>query len=224
MKRLKQYINENTKLTMKQNILQSRDFIDFDCKKYIKETGGLKGFVYRGFTDISHSTGVNDILLKHKVRKDRKPRFIPPSISDFISDWSKKKIGWDIRREGLFTGSKKTSQIFSEGSQPPRAVFPIGDFKYVIMTKGQDLKDLYGIYDDATFAYFPFDDEEYNSETQKQLIGLLKQYKKNKGMVRAVMNAGLSWECIINCDEYYTISMEMADNYFKDWRKWNDAK
>ena len=124
------------------------------------------------------------LLYEHTVRKDRKPRYITPKTHEFLSTYSKKHFGWDIRKEGLFTGSRNTAGGYGK----LRAVLPIGNYQYVIYTKG--LFDLYRLYDRPVSWPQEFGNDEDYEKYFKEITKLMKNYKRNKGLTGSVQNQG----------------------------------
>lgn len=95
--------------------------LERDCKKFINETGG---FLYRGT-----NRKMGDIIRKMEARSDRKPVDTSPRVHQFADKAFKKRFGWKVRSEGLFTATKPA---MTTGYGANRyLVFPIGDYKYV---------------------------------------------------------------------------------------------
>jgi hypothetical protein len=205
MTRLKSYINEVGILGIDDtDIPKAAEIIKKDCGKFIKEIQGY-GFPYRGFVSMESAKQVlpnSSLLYEHSVRKNRRPRYVTGKTHGFLSDLSKKYFGWDIRQEGVFTGSKNTAKGYGN----LRAVLPIGNYEYVAFTK--DLLTLYKMYDRPVMYPQDFGSkEDYDAYFEDLKKVVLKGYKKNKGLRGAVQNQGAAWEIIFKCDKYYSISL-----------------
>lgn len=115
------------------------NMIERDCKPFLKETRKGGGFLWRGAV----GSGEEEIE-KRTVRKDRRPRFIPEKLHEWLDKNLKDLFGWNPRSEGLFTAAHDTARIFGRA----RMVFPIGRFKYIVL----DSKNLRLLYR----HWFPF--------------------------------------------------------------------
>jgi len=208
MTKFKNYINEVGIIGVTpENIDEAVEIINKNCKKFVKEIQGY-GFPYRGFASMDHAKQViphSSVLYEHQVRKDRQPRYIPKDLHKFLSEYSKKNFGWDIRTEGVFTASRNTAKNYSAFREPPKAVIPIGNYKYVCLSK--NLIKLYGLYDAYTRGDAYIENDDW---VKRELIGHLKNYRTN-GIQNVVQNQGASWECIINTDKYYSIPNMFSD-------------
>ena len=156
------------------------------CKPYLKEVG-IKDLLFpmRGMA------GVRADFKRHMTRKNRISRFIPKEMHKAFDDLNKKIFGWRVRSEGLFTGSADTADIFGV----TYFVAPAGKYRYVLLEGKEDVNELYRLYD--KLGGMPLDDA----------IGFYKVFLKRydtKGLKQA-LKSGRSFECIFECDSYYTI-------------------
>ncbi len=176
-----------------------RDTINKECKPWVKEVGLFdspidtnnifKRVVFRGLKE----PGADFQIGKRKVRKDRRPRYIPEPMHDNLGKITKKMFGWNTRSEGLFTGSFDIANQFGSA----RVIIPIGPIKYVYM--GAD--DLHNLY--LHFDLGGIDD-----------VGTMTQWVskyKTKGLRRflSTQNSKDRWECIVKCDSYYSLGFDM---------------
>ncbi len=131
--RLQRHINEVYSM---ENWKELSAILEKDCKPHIKDLKGVKTLLVRGY---SSPTG-SKTFKKRSIRTDRIPRFISQNLSDKMSAYSKKKFGWDVRREGLFcTNDFDTASNFGR----PYVIFPIGNYKSVWIDDANELYDAY---------------------------------------------------------------------------------
>jgi hypothetical protein len=201
--RLKSLLKEQNNLEI--DIQEAADLIKKECEPFLNEIGD--GFLYRGFAFGSSSAkNINSVIAEHIPRKNRQPRYVSPELHEFLSKISKKIFGWDARQEGVFAGSFRTSKIFGDIKEKPRAIFPIGKYNYVLLI-GQNLNNLYHLYDVYTLGR-PGDkkiltDIEWTIKTQ---------YLQNRGLRSAAKNQKEDWECIIKCKKYYSIPWSLQND------------
>ena len=177
--------------------------ISRECKPYIKEVK-TNGVTYRGFKSMDNAQKVNSILYRHTTRKARKPRFIPEELHKFMGKYLKKKFGWNPRTQGVFTASEITSRMFGQGGgDRPRAIFPILNYKYILM-RNLHLTKMYRFYDVATEEGWFNPDFLEKEGYKKKIIDIMNQYKTS-GLKNAVQEQGQTWECIIKCNSYYSL-------------------
>jgi hypothetical protein len=97
-----------------------------DCKPFLEKIDfagrGAEYYVYRGLR-----TGV-DVFAKLNVRKDRKPKDMPPEFHEALNDYLVKKFGIPYRSESIFVTSRRNDAA-SYGDVC--YVFPIGDFTFI---------------------------------------------------------------------------------------------
>jgi hypothetical protein len=216
------YLNENI------SIDAVGDYISDNCQPFLKEFGNQyskENFIYRGVLSVG-----SDFLIKN-TRKDRKPRYVDERSHKFLEEIGKRIFGWNIRKEGVFTGSFKTAQRYGK-----MVIFiPVGNYEYVF---NKDTTDIYFEYDSLDNAFKADDDwqeerkepfwkkdpaglkqgdkESQNDiDTHKNTIEKIyrKDYKKI-GLDRILSNNGI-WEAIFKCEQSiicsYTHKLELKN-------------
>jgi hypothetical protein len=151
-------------------------------------------------------------FFKKDVRQDRQPRYIDPVLHDILGKYTKTIFGWDMRREGVFTGDISTAWDFARGGKV-FAIFPIGKFKYIWSS---DITRLYRLYDEASIAADNIyaekktlsaymekaedgDDHAIEFfELVKIIKNIISKYQRNS------INTSLpKFECVLKCNSFY---------------------
>jgi hypothetical protein len=153
--KLKKFLNEGKDISETVNIIA--EYIKKDCKKYIKEVVKSNEIIYRGiFSGIpTNAKRIEDGLLKVKSRVNREPSDTPEELHNYVNTQFKKKFGWNVRSEGVFTAKNKR---IANNYGVPHAFFPIGDYKYVYSNKAGDLYTHFE--DGADFNMYILKDKE----------------------------------------------------------------
>jgi len=192
--KFQQYINE-TEITKKYGEEASNkiwNMIEKDCKPFLKEARKGKDFLWRG---AYHG---NVTIKKLSLRKERRPRFIPKELHEWLDKKLKELFGWKPRSEGLFTGSHYITSRFGLA----RMVFPIGKFKYIALDN-INLKLLYRYYDEFVMVH-----EIKEKAIKKAIYDIIKKYK-TKGLSKYLQMS--EYECIVNCKNYYSVHKQWYD-------------
>jgi len=213
-----------------------------DCKLFLVElnkanTPNAK-FFYRGY-----GGHMNGIIQKKKTRKDRMPTDTPEAVHTLLDRSFKKKFGWRVRSQGVFTTSDK---IYAGGYGLNVLFFPIGKYKYVYSPEVRDLyahiggEDLSyievildGYSDTAEWEYRyrdSYEDEEPDNisfeeyaemkEEEEMDVWLdsvdktLKTYKSTD-MSKAIKSGN---ETVFQCSQYYIVSMSYEDALYHKMR------
>ncbi len=177
------YINEEYDV-----FYEIRDILIKNCKLFLKEFGKpyVAGkYIWRGIMD---PFGNNDYIIKN-ARTNRKPRFIDVELHKELSRVSKKLWGWDMRTEGVFTGSNDIANRFGK----PGVFFPFGSYKYVYSKE----------YEDAYSEYNMFD-IKYKNEIVNKIENIYKNDYKTSGLPNELRKKS-SFEAIFKCDKYMIV-------------------
>ena len=183
-----------------------------DCMPYLKES---KLWHKRTIMGVGRGESIaKGNLLKMKPRKNRIPTDTPAPLHFALDKWFKKKFGWNVRSEGVFTSPFPT--LF----QHTPIFFPIGPFKYVYSNEVQDLYmdlkeiavDNYGI-SDFSEAFVKFCDVNGNVDMLMEVF--IKQY--GDGFVKTHLNdVNPAYEVVFKCKEYYMmVSNEIVKRKIK---------
>ncbi len=218
--KFQKYLKENTDFDA------LYDYIKKNCKPFLKEFGKKyleRKFIYRGM-----QIDTAGFVIKN-VRKDRKPRVVDKESHKFLSEIGKKIFGWDIRKEGVFTGGLYTADNYGILN----IFIPIGKYKYVYV---KDVQSIYGYYDSLGYAFDasklwnhdrknaywldrPDERKEVDKEDEKDIDHWKKkiedEYKnkyKTKGL-SSIINT-LDYESIFKCDNYIAIK-NINENKYK---------
>ena len=201
--RFKQYLTEDMSTANWDDI---KTTLNRDCKPFISNLRGVKQLLLRGVSSGVMPSRNYEI---NTIRKDRKPRLVSKELHDLMGKYSKKKFGWNIRKEGLFT-SKSKNDVRSWGTTV--IVFPIGKFKYVW---SNDVDTLYGYYDDYLYIDITFEND---------IIPEIDKYNTtNLNKYLSTYNSDYS-ECIIGGSKYYTLSMEWYETLLRYYSTSMDKK
>jgi len=214
--RLQQYIlNEATDIDKLHEIIANY------CQPFIKEFGKTyssaslsNSFIYRGMRTIP-----GEYTIK-KARIDRTPRFIDDKLHKFINNLGKKLFGWNIRSEGVFTGSYSKACNFGK----PYIFIPIGKYKYIYI---KDTYRVYQLYDmhSAESGFLEAIERKMKTKTsddpvhekvrqssllllsdiEKEIEDIYSKQYKTSGLSR-MLNTDNDWEAIFNCNKYIVIS------------------
>ena len=173
------YLTENKELS---SLVKGSKFVDY----YIK----TDRFLYRGTKkDIS----TYSILTR---RKDRQPTHTNKLLHDLFDLYFKKKFGWKVRSEGVFT----TSSLFDAKHYGNPYIFvPLGSYNYIHHPYIADLY-LYSVDEGLTLNDNP---------DIKKIEQIVDGYKKNPNIDLIITRGN---ETIFDVDKYLLIN----PNYFKD--------
>lgn len=156
-----EYITEVSKLKLKEyGVIKA---ISIKCKPFIKEfkNSGCKDVLWRGTQKDTNKT-----VVEVRPRTDRMPKDMPPEIHNEFDYRFRKKFGWYVRGEGVFTVSKRsTAESYGTGM----IFLPVGEYEYVY---NPEIDDLYSHIDSdmGQFALEDFDDDfeyDWNNEYGK---------------------------------------------------------
>lgn len=190
-------------------INESNEELENIIKKYVKKEFFLAlkksgGLLYRG----SPKT-INDYEII-TTRKDRIPKDTPQKIHDKLVNAFKKKFGWGVRDDGVFT----TSNIYYTHYEGYRTYifFPIGSYKYVWSL---NIEDLYNYMGDASRRlrlgnynkYYLSIDDRLNDLSDKEIDILVKDTilsYKITGLEKAIESEN---EVIFKCDKYLLVNI-----------------
>jgi len=198
--RFKHYItNEDVRMSDRTKG-QLKDYIEKNCEQFLQEFGVRYthlNFIYRGLK--TRNVKRFEII---KVRTDRKPRLVTKELHNYLNKICKKLFGWNVRTEGIFTGSGKLALTYGD-----KCIFiPIGKYKYVYNT---NIQKIYGMYD--KFDYLNMKDEPYwedEKDARKELLELIyNEYRsvyKASGLTNDLNQ--LQFEAIFKCKEYMVIN------------------
>lgn len=190
--KLQQYINEMVSIKKWEEL---RDIIDKECQPFIKELKGCNTLLYRGVQNMP------SFYDKKIPRTDRKPRLIQPDLHKKLGDLSKKKFGWNIREEGIFTTNNKS---YTKQWGKPSIVFPIGNFEYVY---NNNVEDLYGLYD-QWYTTSDINDIKADKFFKSYIIPEINKYNTNDIKSYLKKPSKNQSECIIKCKSYFSINAE----------------
>ena len=197
-----QYINEETLTKREYN---SDDMVDSmsdienillenHTKQFLKEFGRSYGsgkFIWRGDKLIE-----NQGYIMKQSRQDRRPRFIDKELHKILSKLSKKLFGWDIRTQGVFTGSVDKALNFGS----PAVFIPLTNYKYVYNATSVD--EIYRIYD-----MYHLYDAKTREVRLKDLKEMYATDYKTKGLNKFVKMES-PFEAIFKC-KYYLLVRHM---------------
>lgn len=159
-----------------------------NTKPFLKEFGKMYGsnkFIYRGY-----GQGRKIGYLLKKTRTDRKPRYLNQDLHEHLSKLSKDLWGWDMRKEGVFTGDSNNANHYGSLWK----FIPIGNYKYVYTPDNLEIYSLYDLYVET-----PIEDEREN--IRNQLDELYKTKYMTKGLSN-LLSSKSDFEAIFKCDEY----------------------
>jgi hypothetical protein len=182
-----------------------------DCKYYLdilKMYGDGKVF-YRGYKG-------NDDFLRRTPRNDRKPLSTNRKIHDILDDVFKKRFGWKVRSEGVFTSSNKYVGYYGK----PYLFFPAGkNIKFVFSPIIQDLytdlndyfREIPQLTDGNDVRYF------LNNNDYRTIIKVIEklvndEYYQNEKFNQALVNDEVVWKC----DYYYLVKYDKLIQEWKD--------
>jgi hypothetical protein len=168
--------------------------LEKDCMKFIKET---EGFLFR-----ATNRRIGDLIKKNNARADRNPVDVPRKIHDMADKSFKKKFGWKVRSEGLFTATRE-SMTKGYGANM-YLVFPIGDYKYVWSDKWFDF---YLAQSDKR-ANIQDPKSQFRVDLEQHHIDELASDYTNKNLKKAFADR-MAREIILSCPNgyYYVNSM-----------------
>lgn len=131
--RLYEYITSKGEIMSRENdpsLDNSLNILEKECSQFIRETGG---FLYRS---TNRRLGSDVVIAKQTPRSDRRPVDTRKRIHDMADKSFKKKFGWKVRSEGVFT-STKPGMTKGYGSNL-YLVFPINGYKFVYSEEHYD--------------------------------------------------------------------------------------
>ena len=191
--RLKEYIlNEGTSSEVHQILKEN-------CKPYLQSS---KMWYYRTVSSAKEVKLSNkDGILNLKPRMDRKPSDTPQYLHGLIDGWFKKKFGWKVRSEGVFTYPK--NEISG-----PQFVFPIGTFKFVYSPKVLDLyRTICQFRPKVPGALAVNLMHLTNTDIMDKLFELFIDGYGDSYTNKNINGSGLDSEVVFGCKEYYLVDM-----------------
>lgn len=173
-----------------------RNLIDENCGQWLKEKGHPKTLLFRGTSQVP-------VMWDFKSpRTDRRPRLISKRLHDFLNVELKKKFGWNVRSEGLFTTANYgKAKIWGDVG----IVMPVGNFKYIWMLK-DDTTQLYNLFDDDVLSIF----DTISDDEKEKFHKMFNKYRTDN-LKRYLADPGNAGECIIKCDKYLLIHPEWKE-------------
>jgi len=162
--------------------------LEKDCSQFIKETGG---FLFRGT-----NRKLGEPYKKMKARKDRKPLDTSTVGHELADKLFKKKFGWKVRSEGVFT-TNRTTMARGYGVNV-YMFFPVNGYKYVW---SEDVVDFFITYVDAK--------NNNSGQTTPELMNSIVNEYTNKGL-KNVWDDRKTREVIFYCPNgYYMVNTLM---------------
>ena len=171
-------------------INEQKDKIAKMAEPFMNEFGDKyenDAFIWRGHR------GVYKNFTAKQRRKDRKPRLVNQELHEYLSKISVDLFGWDLRKEGIFTGSKDLAQDY--GNQ--YIFIPLENYRYVWT------KDYIAIY----HWYDEFSNPSSKTKTEdikRRLYELYKDNYKTTGLSKFNIKS-YNFEAIFDCDKYLLV-------------------
>jgi hypothetical protein len=141
-------------------------------------------------------------------RKDRYPRDTPDLWHNLLDEEFKRKFGWRVRSEGIFTNTNlESTRFFGYGM----IFIPIGKYKYVYSPyisdfDYNDLEDNYCGY----YEVIDYDDKDTYEEGLKVVKEFINNNKyTNKNIDKIIPNKKI--EVIFKCNKFILIPNEDKD-------------
>ncbi len=191
---------------------QAAEMIFRDCQPFLKEidyrgrdANGLDNnlYLYRGMN--GEAVGSYPFL-KNEVYHDRKPRDMPIEYHKALDSYLYKKFGIKFRSNAIFvTGELGRAQSYGT----VHMIFPIGEFKFIWEENIGD------IWEDMVFSkhfldvypkYVPPSGSEDPVDIFSHMLKI-EDYYKDTDLETAILSGN---EIMINCKNYYAVSMATA--------------
>ena len=178
--------------------------------QYFNEMGGVR--LWRATKRIPNG------LTHYKSRKDRKPKDTPQEVHEYFDKEFKKKYGWKVRSEGVFTASDPNlAETFQPAGGDTNIFYAANGYKYVYSTEIRDLLTELDELDILTFSGFgtwtPGENFK-NKENLKKLTKYIIGTYTDKNLAKA------SWkgvEVVLNCPKgYYQVDGDFFKKYYDD--------
>jgi len=132
--RLLKYINEEISEETSVKMDDLVQLIKKNCKPFLSEFDIYDNPIYRG----SNRNMADNIFMKVRSRKRRKPKDTPMFLHNILDDLFNKYFGWKARSEGIFvTHNRSMANNFGWSV----LFFPKGKYEYIW---NPDIEDLYG--------------------------------------------------------------------------------
>lgn len=234
---IKELLNSTT-----EELKEAADAVLRDCKQFLQEIKDpAHSFIFRGI-----NSNRNNIFMKKEVPINRRPKDMPLDLHEFFDDWFKRKYGSRFRSEAVFATNKTYT---ASGYGTVRAIYPIGTFKYIWSPEILDLWDhtdqtiisqISKLLKSSSKRIHPFLYGHEIEDPTKVVPRTIVKRAKNQLMdifdedeleemleLNTYTNTGLSTfaknkdggEIMIECSEYYAISLGEDEAYFGEWQK-----
>lgn len=161
---------------------------------FLKEFGkeyASGNYVWRGHKDV-----IQYYKLK-KRRTNRKPRLLDQELHEFLGRISNQLFGWNVRQEGVFTGSEDIASDWGNSY----IFIPLGKYEYIWTNKTLDIYDAY----DRHYQAMKEGNETLAGEIRNELEKLYRTSYKTTELSRSLND---SFEAIFNCDRYILIDQK----------------
>lgn len=172
------------------NYLNEQGYKKVNIQPFLNEFGDVYQddlFIWRGTKDTIQS------YKPKRVRKDRQPRLVSQELHEYLSNLSRELWGWDMRREGVFTGSSSITEMYGK----PYIFIPVGEYEYVWT---DDASETYSLYDSITDKGF---NDEFVDEYLRELKDIYEQSYYTSGLSNFLdMGSTHDWEAVFKCDQY----------------------
>lgn len=211
--RLINYLNEKKEWDREEFEEKLFPLIKKNCSQYLKELKKSKGecLLFRGWDG-----KLNGFDIK-TPRKDRLPRLVPEYLHVLLDEELKKRYGWKVRSEGVFTGNRKSVGHYGN----LHFIIPFDGYKY-IWGHTDNLDRLYRLYDNFTVdAHAPLELRQYTypdytltpdgQEMFDRLISCFNEYS-DKNISKLKQKE--FFECIVKCKKYIIVDAHLFSDCF----------
>lgn len=213
--RFNNYINEDQKDKHMQLSEKILDYIQNNCKKYIKE------YIRNGKLLWSGRKKKEPYYNIKKIRKDRRPTDTPIRIHNLLDDYFEKHFGVRLRSNSLFCYTNMYD-VLKYGE--PYLICPVGDYETYYHPK---VHDLYVQMKQLVLKNIEIDDFDMKSYDVNVIIydkhpKFIDRFEKNveklvegykKGVERGTYMKGQSPEIMLHGDKYMIIGQRMLIDY-----------
>jgi hypothetical protein len=141
--KIRKFLNENS------NKDETIELITKDCQPFLKECKNLGRFLYRGSQTIGNELSQSKFIKKTPflysvlTRKNRTSSDTPIELHKYLNEQFKKKFGWFVRSEGVFTTfDEETASKYGSSY----IFFPIDNYKYIYSNEVTDIYEHFGFF------------------------------------------------------------------------------